>query len=172
MRYKRNAGLRRLIGLFAGAALITLSLTPVVEADRNELGANSASATAAGGGVTEESRISEAIDRYIQGSSYNDPDLIRSAFYDDDAEMYLSHPEKEIFLMSAGEYADRFGRRERGVHNGRVGAILKIERTNDIALASAAIGFEGEETRYVDLFLLKRIEGEWKILSKAATRTD
>jgi len=71
----------------------------------------------------EEAGIRATLGRYLKGSSYNDPELIASAFYDD-ADLFLSHPEKEIFLMTVAEYSAIFANRERGEFNGRTGEIL------------------------------------------------
>ncbi|MDA8018752.1 MAG: nuclear transport factor 2 family protein [Thermoanaerobaculia bacterium] len=115
--------------------------------------------------------IRAAIQNYLDGTTFNDTELIQSAFYDD-ARLFLSHPEREIWILPIGEYLGFFADGEKGKSNGRVGKILSIERSNDIATAKAEISSETNDARYIDLFLLKRIQGEWKIISKAATRTD
>ncbi|MEM6796142.1 MAG: nuclear transport factor 2 family protein [Acidobacteriota bacterium] len=47
-----------------------------------------------------------------------------------------------------------------------------MDRANDIATAKAEIRLANGGARYIDLFLLKRLQGEWKIISKSATRID
>ena len=118
-----------------------------------------------------ESGIRACLQAYLDGTSYNDTDLIRSAFYED-ARLFLSHPEREIWIVSIDEYLGFFANREKGKASGREGEILSIDRTGIIATAKAEIRSTTNEARYIDLFLLKRIEGEWKIISKSATRTN
>ena len=62
------------------------------------------------------------------------------------------------------------GKTKQGKFNGRVGKILSVDQENDIAMAKAEILTKRGEIRYIDIFLLKKIEGEWKIISKAATK--
>ncbi len=116
----------------------------------------------------EEAAIRETLTDYIHGSSYNDPEQIVSAFYAE-APLFLSKKGQEIYRLSPSEYADLFKKREKGVFNGRVGNILSIDQENNIATAKAEILIEAENMRFIDLFLLKKLAGEWKIISKAAT---
>ncbi|GAA4275078.1 nuclear transport factor 2 family protein [Aquimarina gracilis] len=120
---------------------------------------------------SEEEQIKTTINTYIEGTSYNKPETIKEAFYEE-ANLFLSHKEKEIWIVPIAEYASWFEKKERGQFNGRVGNILSIDQENDIAMAKAEILAKGKDIRYVDIFLLKKIKGEWKIISKAATRTN
>lgn len=117
---------------------------------------------------TEEDAIRHALQGYIDGSSYNDPEKIVAPFYED-ARMFLSKKDQPIYLLSPSEYADLFKKREKGVFNGRVGTILAIDRQHDIATAKVEIALPQRNMRFIDLFLLKKLEHGWKILSKAAT---
>lgn len=105
---------------------------------------------------------------YINGTSYNQPAQIEKAFYDK-ANLYLSKPEEPIFLVPPKEYASWFNRGKSGEANGRIGHILSIDISNDIAIAKAEILIPARDLRYVDLFLLKKLDHQWKIISKAAT---
>ncbi len=116
----------------------------------------------------EEEAIRESLQSYIDGSSYSDPEKIIAPFYDD-ARMFLFHKDKPIYLLSPKEYAELFKKREKGKFNGRVGKILSVDQENDIAMAKAEIVIEARKMRFIDLFILKKLEGEWKIISKAAT---
>lgn len=120
---------------------------------------------------SEVVEIKETIQRYIDGTSTNDPELILSAFYED-ADLFLSKEGQEIFLMSIKEYAGGFNRGERGQPNGRVGHVLSVDQSNDIALAKAEIAIPASNLKFIDVFILKRLSGEWKIISKAATRIE
>lgn len=119
----------------------------------------------------EKSAITVTLNNYVMGSSYNDPARIKSAFYAD-ADMFLDHPENPIYLMNPEQYANLFARREQGVFNGRYGKILSIDIEGVIATAKAEILLPRSKSRYIDVFLLKKLEGQWKIISKAAGRYD
>lgn len=116
----------------------------------------------------EEKAIRESIQLYIDGSSYSDPEKIVMPFYED-ARMFLYHKDQPIYLLSASEYAALFEKREKGKFNGRVGKILSVDQENDIALAKTEIVIEASDMRFIDMFILKKLEDEWKIISKAAT---
>lgn len=119
----------------------------------------------------EVEAIHDALNRYLQGTSTNDGPLTASAFYED-ARLFLSHPEREIWIVPILDYASRLPANERGEPNGRTGQVLSVERHGDIATATAEVRIPGVEGRFIDLFLLKKLSGDWKILSKAATRLD
>ena len=82
----------------------------------------------------------------------------------------MSKEGQEIWVLSPKEYAALFEHREKGVFNGREGKIIAIDIANDIATAKAEIQIPSRNLHIVDLFLLKKLEGEWKIISKAATQ--
>lgn len=113
--------------------------------------------------------IQKTLMNYINGSSYNDPELIQSAFYEE-ADLYLSKKDQEIWVLNPKEYADLFQKRTKGEFNGREGKVLTIDFVGNIASAKAEIRIPSKDLLYVDIFLLKKIAGEWKIISKAATQ--
>lgn len=117
---------------------------------------------------SEEEAIRETLQSYIDGSSYNDPEKITAPFYED-ARMFLSKKDQPIYLLSVAEYAALFEKREKGKFNGRVGKILSVDQENDIALAKAEIVIAERDMRFIDMFILKKLDGTWKIISKAAT---
>ncbi len=119
-------------------------------------------------GQTDEAQIMETLNRYLQGSSYSYPKLIASAFYED-ATLFLSKKDQEIYALSPKGYADLYQKRERGKFNGRYGTILAIDISNNIATAKAEIHIPKGNMRFIDLFLLKKLQGEWKIIGKAAS---
>ncbi len=118
--------------------------------------------------LSEDDQIRATIQKYIDGSSYNNPELIAEAFYEG-ADLFLTKPGQDLFLMSVDEYAGLFAKREKGKFNGRTGNILSVDRHNDIATATAEILIASNGARYIDMFLLKRLSGNWKVVSKAAT---
>ena len=118
---------------------------------------------------TDEDGVRNALQGYIDGSSYNNPEKILAPFYED-ARMFLSKKDQPIYVLSAQEYAALFAKREKGKFNGRVGTVLYVDIANDIALAKVEISIPKENLRFIDIFILKKLEGDWKIISKAATR--
>ena len=106
---------------------------------------------------------------YLEGSSTNQPDMIERAFYPE-ADLYLSKEGHDVWLMSVQEYSKLFDRGIPGTPNGRIGNILSMDIEQDIALAKAEILIPKASLRFIDAFLLKKIAGDWKIISKTATR--
>lgn len=117
---------------------------------------------------SEEEYIKNTIQAYLDGSSHSDPELIMSAFYEN-ADLFLSKKDEELWILSPESYSDLFKQREKGKFNGRHGKILAIDQANTIATAKAEIRIPSRNLVFIDLFLLKKIEGQWKIISKAAT---
>lgn len=117
--------------------------------------------------ANQHSAVKAALNNYLNGSSYSRPDQIKSAFYAD-SDMFLHHPEKPIYRMTPETYAALFEKRERDKFNGRYGKILDIDISGDIATAKAEILIPKGHARYIDIFILKKLNSGWKILSKAA----
>ncbi|MFH7000122.1 nuclear transport factor 2 family protein [Flavobacterium sp. FlaQc-57] len=117
---------------------------------------------------SEQSSIENCIQNYIEGTSYNEPDSIAKAFYPE-ANLFLSHKDKPLWIVPISEYVTWFQKGNKGVFNGRLGKIISIESYNDIAIAKAEILIPEKKQEFMDMFLLKKIQGEWKIISKAAS---
>lgn len=115
----------------------------------------------------ENHYIENALKDYIEGTSFNLPNRIENAFYEE-ANLYLDHKEKPLWIVPIAQYATWFKKGEQGQFNGRIGNILFIEKSKNIAIAKAEILIPKNNIRYVDLFLLKKINNQWKIISKAA----
>ncbi|MEM6866450.1 MAG: nuclear transport factor 2 family protein, partial [Bacteroidota bacterium] len=107
---------------------------------------------------SEEGKIRETLQSYLEGSSYNNPERIQSAFYEE-ADLFLSKKDQELWVLSPKEYAALFQNREKGEFNGREGNILTIDRSNDIAMAKAEIRIPSRNMHFVDIFLLKKLSG-------------
>ncbi|RDY59951.1 nuclear transport factor 2 family protein [Flagellimonas nanhaiensis] len=117
---------------------------------------------------TEVEAIGKTIETYLNGSSYSDMEQIQEAFYEE-APLYLSKKDQELWVLTPKEYAELFKNRKSGEHNGRFGKILNIDISNNIAMAKAEIRIPARDMVFIDLFLLKKLSGEWKIISKVAT---
>ncbi|UII81428.1 nuclear transport factor 2 family protein [Flagellimonas sp. CMM7] len=118
---------------------------------------------------SEEEAIKQTLQNYIDGSSYNNQELIQSAFYEG-AELFLSKKDQELWVLSPEEYANLFKNREQGKFNGRNGKILMVDYANNIASAKAEILIPKQNLKFIDIFLLKKLDDKWKIISKAATQ--
>ncbi|MEL6968906.1 MAG: nuclear transport factor 2 family protein [Bacteroidota bacterium] len=116
---------------------------------------------------TEVEQIQTTLTHYLYGTSYNDVERIDSAFYQD-ATLYLTGRDG-FKLYTPSEYSAFFANREKGVFNGREGQILEISIEHDIASAKAEILIPALKRRYIDWFLLKKLDGRWLIISKTAT---
>ncbi|MDW9378737.1 nuclear transport factor 2 family protein [Chryseobacterium sp. JV558] len=117
---------------------------------------------------SEQSLIENCIQNYINGTSYNKPESISKAFYTE-ANLFLSHKEKPLWIVPISEYVTWFQKGNKGEFNGRIGKIISIEYFNDIAVAKAEILIPEKKQEFMDMFLLKKLEGEWKIISKSAS---
>lgn len=119
-------------------------------------------------GQTESEKLRIPIDDYMIGSSYNYPEQIVRAFADS-AILYLTK-DGAPFPMRPQAYADLFAKREAGKFNGRIAKLISTEIYNDIATAEIEIKIPKINARFIDLLLLQKYEGDWKIISKTATR--
>ncbi|MBC2843570.1 nuclear transport factor 2 family protein [Winogradskyella flava] len=115
--------------------------------------------------------IERTLQNYMEGSSYNKLDMLESAFTDN-ATLYLTNKDGLFKLYTPKEYTGFFKNADRDEFNGRYAKILEIEQVKDIATAKVEITGPAREWVYIDLFLLKKFEGDWKIISKTATRLD
>jgi hypothetical protein len=118
--------------------------------------------------LSEKDMIEKTLKNYIQGSSYNDLEKLESAFATD-AALFLTV--KGTFKrLTPTDYLNFFKNKKKGVYNRRTGNILSIEIYNDIATAKVEIFILDRKVKLMDLFLLKKLEGDWKIISKTATK--
>lgn len=116
----------------------------------------------------EEAAVKKCIQNYLDGTSYNNPDSIEKAFYPE-ANLFLSHKDKDLWIVPIREYTTWFKNDKQGQFNGRVGRIISTDLYNNIASAKAEILIPEKKLEFIDLFLLKKIQGEWKIISKSAS---
>lgn len=115
--------------------------------------------------------IEKTLQNYMEGSSYAKLDILESAFTKD-ATLYLTNRDGVFKRYTPKEYTGFFKNAEYGRFNGRTAKILAIEVIKDIATAKVEIAGPERKWVYMDLFLLKKFEYGWKIISKTATRVD
>ena len=116
-------------------------------------------------------KIEETLQKYMEGSSYNKLELLESAFTEN-ATLYLTLRDGNFKPITPKDYVGFFKNGEAGKFNGREAEVLAIEVVKDIATAKVRIAFPKNDMVYIDLFLLKKFENDWKIISKTATRVD
>ena len=120
---------------------------------------------------SSNSLIEKTLQNYMEGSSYNKLEMLESAFTDN-ATLYLTNKDGLFKLYTPKEYTGFFKNADKDKFNGRYAKILEIEQIKDIATAKVEIAGPEREWVYIDLFLLKKLEDGWKIISKTATRVD
>lgn len=111
--------------------------------------------------------VRKALELYINGTSYNYPEQINLAFHPQ-TELLLENKTNPLWRVPVNEYASWFTNRIEGAFNGRIGEILNIDVEGNIASAKVEIILTESQRRFVDMFLLKKLDGEWKIISKSA----
>lgn len=115
--------------------------------------------------------VEKTLQNYIEGSSYNKLEMLESAFTSD-ATLYLTGRDGVFKVYIPKDYLGFFKNGKKGEFNGRDGKILAIEVVKDIATAKVEIAGPERKWVYIDLFLLKKFDNGWKIISKTATRID
>ena len=115
--------------------------------------------------------VRQAIEAYINGTAYSDINMLKKTFYED-AKLYLDHKDHPVFIMTAPEFIALFEKGDPGEFNGRYGNVLAIDQTNGVATGKAEILIPADNSRFIDYFLLKKIAGDWKIISKLAVREE
>ena len=118
--------------------------------------------------LSDKELVEETLKSYINGSSYNRLQVLKNSF-SKDATLYLT-TKNGFKRYSPEQYTNFFSADKKGEFNGRIGEIISIDITNDIATAKVEILIPNRKWRFIDLFLLKKFTNEWKIISKTATR--
>ena len=114
---------------------------------------------------TEEGRVESTIETYLAGTSYNNIEQILKAF-SEDATLYLERNGVQE-IVGPQEYANWF-QKSPGSFNGRLGKVLWVQVSGNAALAKAEIVLPKRSLRFEDLFILRKANEEWKIVSKTA----
>jgi putative intracellular protease/amidase len=116
---------------------------------------------------SDEALIKETLDNYFTGTGYSDKNKLHDAFHDS-AILYLEKADMPLWEVSAKEYTDWHKDSNKGRFNGRTGNVLNIDIAGSIATAKAEILIPGKNARFIDMFLLKKLSGQWQIISKSA----
>lgn len=120
---------------------------------------------------TEQAAVARVVGLYLNGSSFNVQADLLKAFHPS-ARLYLDGPDNSVKEMSPQEYAQLFPAEKQSQFNGRIGRLISIDVSGQLATAKAEILLPKQGRRYVDVLLLRKMEGEWKIISKSAVRAD
>jgi hypothetical protein len=118
--------------------------------------------------IVDYDAIGAAVQLYVDGSRRGDAGTLKQAFHAD-ARMFGSLggtrydvPIQALFDMADGAPADTGSYRAR---------IVSVQQTGDAAVAVLAEdGFWGSVS-FIDYFLLAKIDGSWKIVSKLFAHT-
>ncbi|UGQ46274.1 nuclear transport factor 2 family protein [Massilia endophytica] len=121
----------------------------------------------AGNAASDEDEVREAIGLYLRGTSLNVQSDINQAFYPN-SRLYLDGKDGQVWELSGPEYAKLFPDERKGQFNGRLGRVAHVNVGGSVATAKAEILVPRQGIRYVDVFVLKKIGGAWKVVSKSA----
>lgn len=106
---------------------------------------------------------------YIEGTSYNNRQQIAQAFHAD-AELLLEKPGLAFARVPLAEYLSWYKPENHGKFTGRIGEILAVDISGELATAKLEIILPRQKLRYIDTLLLKRLDSGWRIISKAAVK--
>jgi len=112
-------------------------------------------------------QIQTTIQKYIDGTAYNNIPLFSEAFHDS-TNLYLDNKQKGLRIVPIATYKSWFKNGTSGTFNGRIGSILSIDTFENIAFAKAEILIPRRNTQFIDMFILKKLNGKWLIISKSA----
>lgn len=120
-------------------------------------------------GTEEEQGISEVLQLYIHGTANTQPQEIAEAFYEN-ADLLLTKAKQPVWRVSAKEYVSWYSKAKVGTKTGRAGNILNIDVEGDIATAKVEIFNTAKDQYFIDFLLLRKIDDQWKIISKTASK--
>ena len=119
-------------------------------------------------GQSNESKIRQTLTNYIQGTSYNRPKQIEKAFHQETS-LLLEKKNNPLWRVPVKQYISWFENGKVGEFTGRIGEIMNIDVAGSVATAKVEIIFPAKKLRYTDLFLLKKLNDNWQIISKTAS---
>ncbi len=113
--------------------------------------------------------ITQVLHDYIEGTSYNNRPQIAKAFHTD-TDLLLEKEGQAFTKMPLADYLKLYKPENQGKFNGRIGEILQIDVSGDLATAKAEILIPKQQRRFIDVFILKKVDQQWQIISKAAVK--
>lgn len=119
----------------------------------------------------DHNAIEQVLNTYIQGTAYNHVEHIDAAF-NEHANLYLEKSDTPLWVVPVNEYRGWFNPKKKGQFNGRIGEILAIDREGHIATAKVEIIIPHRDIRFIDMFLLKKLDKQWQIISKSALQAN
>lgn len=117
---------------------------------------------------SDREQIERVAQDFIDGTVYNDPDLINRSFYPG-SYMFLHNDADTVWRISSEAYAAFYDNGRKGQKNNRDGRILTIDVVGDVAYAKLEVVVPFFDKRFYDLLLLKKINGKWLIISKCTS---
>jgi putative intracellular protease/amidase len=113
--------------------------------------------------------IEQVLRDYITGTSYNDRQQIAKAFHPS-ADLLLEKEGMAFNKVALHDYLSWYKPAHQGQFNGRIGEILHIDVSGELATAKVEILVPRQQSRFIDTFLLKKLGSQWQIISKAAVK--
>nr|WP_315484336.1 nuclear transport factor 2 family protein [uncultured Undibacterium sp.] len=113
--------------------------------------------------------IQQVLKNYIEGTSYSNKQQIAKAF-NPNADLLLEKEGQAFTKVAVNEYLNWYKPANQGKFNGRIGETLQIDVSGDLATAKVEIIIPSQQSRFIDVFLLKNVDKQWQIISKAAAK--
>ena len=113
--------------------------------------------------------IQQVLKDYIEGTSYSNKQQIAKAF-NPNADLLLEKEGQAFTKVAVNDYLNWYKPANQGKFNGRIGEILQIDVSGDLATAKVEIIIPSLQSRFIDVFLLKNVDKQWQIISKAAAK--
>jgi putative intracellular protease/amidase len=113
--------------------------------------------------------IQQVLHNYIEGTSYNNRPQIAKAFHPT-ADLLLDKEGQPFNKVPVADYLSWYKPASQGKFNGRIGEILQIDVSGNLATAKVEILIPSQQARFIDVFLLKQVDNQWQIITKAATK--
>lgn len=109
--------------------------------------------------------ITEALNHYIEGSTEGQPSRLKKVF----------HPKLNLYSVRKGKLTtwsgvDYIKSTKEGKPTGESGKILAIDLENSIAVAKVLISHPKSKNKYIDFFMLLKVDQNWTIVHKMYTK--
>jgi len=118
---------------------------------------------------TDVEAVQKVANDFVEGTKYSLPEQIKSTFYPD-VQMFLYNSADTVLIMTPAEYAKIFSNRPPGTANSREWEILTVDVQLDVAYVKLFVDIPPINARFYDLLLMKKIDGDWKIIGKCTSK--